>query len=142
MKLSPGQSLNPRAFTILEVMIALSIFFMCVFAILGLVTRSLNQARNLQPFEIDPLSAIAELTLTNRFEEGPIPPEVIQHFEEEHPGYTVGGTITEVATNGLFQVDLLVGGLSETKHVVTSQSSILIWRPLSGQGARIPGVRR
>jgi Tfp pilus assembly protein PilV len=142
MKLAAKQSRAGGAFTILEVMIALSIFFMCVFAILGLVTRSLNQARNLQPFEIDPLSAIAELTLTNRFEEGEIPPEIIQHFEDEHPGYTVGGTITEVATNGLFQVDFLVGGLSGTKHVVTSKSSILIWRPLSGQGPRIPGARR
>lgn len=131
-----------RAFTILEVMFALTIFFVCTFAILGLVSRSLKQARSLQPFEIDPLSALAELSLTNRLEEGAIGqlyPEVIQHFEQEHPGYTVEGEITEVATNGLFQVDFIVGGLTVSKQVVSSKSSALLFRPLSGQRGRGPG---
>ena len=123
--------LYSQAFTLLEVMIAVGLFFMCVFAILGVVTRSLNQARNLTPFQVDANSALAELALTNRLEEGTLPIEIIQHFEELHPGYTVEGTITEVATNGLFQVDLMVGGLTGSKKIVQSTSSALLWRPYS-----------
>jgi hypothetical protein len=131
-----------NAFTILEVMVALSIFFMCMFAILGLVSGCLKQARNLEPFTIDPLSAIAELSLTNRLEEGPVSSEVVEHFEREHPGYTLAGTITEVRTNGLFQVDFIVGGLTSSKHVVAAESSVLVFRPLSGQRGRLPTLRR
>src|SRR5207248_4067888 len=53
-----------RAFTLLEVMIALTIFFMAIFTILGSVSRSLGAARSLQHKfpEIDALAA--ELMLT------------------------------------------------------------------------------
>lgn len=135
-----------QAFTLLEVMIAVGLFFMCVFAILGVVTRSLNQARNLTPFQVDANSALAELALTNRLEEGTLPMPIIQHFEELHPGYTVEGTITEVATNGLFQVDLMVGGLTGSKKIVQSTTSALLWRPYSrprGFGPNAgPGLRQ
>ncbi|MGV3772303.1 MAG: type II secretion system protein [Verrucomicrobiales bacterium] len=127
------------AFTLLEVMIAVSLFFMCVFAILGVVSRSLNQARNLTPFQVDANSALAELALTNRLEEGTLPIEIIQHFEEIHPGYTVEGTITEVATNGLFQVDLMVGGLTGSRKIVQSTTSAILWRPYSRPRGVGPG---
>ena len=57
-----------NAFSLLEVMIALAIFFMCVFAILSLVSRSVAQARNLRPIQIDATSALAQLSITNRLE--------------------------------------------------------------------------
>jgi hypothetical protein len=132
-----------HAFTILEVMIALSIFFMCVFAILGVVSRCINQARNLEPFQIDPSSALAELSLTNRLEEGPLPGDIIDHFQQEHPGYTLDGSITEVATNGLFQIDFVVGGITTTRKVVRPEpASVLLFRPLSGQRGGFGGLRR
>ena len=121
-----------NAFSILEVMVALAIFFMCVFAILGLVSRSIAQARNLKPIEIDATSALAQLSLTNRLEEGPIPEEIIKEFEAMYPGYTVGGDIYEVRTNGLFRVDFYVGGLTSTKAGTASKSSVLLFR-LPGQ---------
>src|SRR5882757_1011941 len=111
MKIASAK-LSKVAFSLLEVMIAVSIFFMAVFAILALTSRSLAQARSLQPLQVDASSVAAELSLTNRLEEGPIPPEIIEHFEKMYPHYTCGGTITEVGTNGLFQVDLEVGGLT------------------------------
>jgi Tfp pilus assembly protein PilV len=140
----PARKRRARAaFTLLEVMIALALFFMCVFAILGVVSRNLNQARNLTPFQVDPNSALAELALTNRLEEGTLPGEIIQHFEEMHPGYTVEGNITEVATNGLFQVDLMIGGLNGSKKIVQSTSSALLWRPYSRpRGFGPPAFRR
>jgi hypothetical protein len=127
----------------LEIMIAVSIFFMAVFAILGLMSRSLAAARGLQPMHVDAASVAAELSLTNRLEEGPIPPEVIQHFEHMYPDYTCTGTIIEVGTNGLFQVDLEVGGLTAGRHLSSSQMRIMLFRPMSktGQGIPRPGLR-
>jgi hypothetical protein len=132
-------SQSKHAFSLLEIMIAVSIFFMAVFAILGLMSRSLAQARGLQPMQVDAGSVAAELSLTNRLEEGPIPDEIIQHFQHMYPNYTCSGTITEVGTNGLFQVDLIVGGMNAGKRVVTSESRILLFRPMSQSAAnRIP----
>ncbi len=138
MKLSRSDR-SLEAFTLLEVMIAVSIFFMATFAILALTSRTLAQARGLQPMMVDASSVAAELSLTNRLEEGPIPPEIIQHFEHMYPNYTCGGTITEVGTNGLFQVDIEVGGSTGGKHILRSNSRILLFRPMS-QGR--PGLGR
>lgn len=124
------------AFTLLEVMIAMSLFFMAIFAILALTSRSLAQARALQPVQIDGNSVAAELSMTNRLEEGPIPPEIIQHFEHMYPGYTCGGTITEEATNGLFRVDLDVGGVTAGKHIIRSQTRVYLFRPMSPPSKR------
>ena len=120
-----------RAFSLLEVMIAVSIFFMAVFAILALTSRSLAQARALQPVQIDANTVAAELSMTNRLEEGPIPPELIAHFEHMYPNYTCGGFITEVGTNGLFEVDLEVGGVTAGKSVTRSHNKVYLFRPLS-----------
>jgi hypothetical protein len=146
-------NLNPRnsssrsaaldAFTLLEVMVAIAIFFGCVFAILALVSRSLANARGLEPVSMDARSAIAMLSLTNRLEEGPIPAEVVAAFEAENPGYTVGGDIFEERTNGLFRVNFIVGGASKgsSKGAVTMEASILLFRPQSSPG-RTLGIRR
>ncbi len=138
-----SRSRSTRAFSLLEVMIAIAIFFSCVFAILALVSRSLAGARSLEPVSMDARSAIAMLSLTNRLEEGPIPAEIIAAFEAENPGYTVGGEIIEERTNGLFRVNFVVGGASKgsTKGPVTMEASILLFRPQS-QPSRGLGLRR
>lgn len=130
------------AFSLLEVMIALSIFFMAIFAILGLMSRSLAQARALQPMQVDAMTVAAELSLTNRLEEGPIPPEIIRHFEHMFPNYTCDGTIIEDRTNGLFKVSLQVAGLNSGKHISVSSTEIFLFRPLSakGGGMGVPGA--
>ncbi len=120
-----------RAFSLLEVMIAVSIFFMATFSILALMSRCLAQARSLQPMQVDANMVAAELSLTNRLEEGPIPPEIIQHFEHMYPNYTCGGMISEIGTNGFFQVDIEVGGLTAGKHITSSKNTVYLFRPLS-----------
>lgn len=129
-----------RAFTILEVMIAVAIFFMCVFAILGVVSQGLANARRLHRLDVDPGGALAELALTNRLTEGPLPMEIVSTFELMHPGYTLSGEIYEVATNGLFQVDFVVGGVVENRPVIT-EYSVLLFRPQS-QPSGLGGLRR
>jgi Tfp pilus assembly protein PilV len=120
-----------QAFSLLEVMVALGIFFICVFSILALVSRGLQQARALQPMQMDAKTAIAMLSLTNRLEEGPLPPEIVAQFEIAHPNSTIAAEIYEVGTNGLFRVDFTVGSAGGNKRAVTADSTILLWRPLS-----------
>ena len=134
---------SSTAFSLLEVMIAIAIFFGCVFAILALVSRSLAGARSLEPVAMDARSAIAMLSLTNRLEEGPIPPEIIAAFEAENPGYTIMGDIFEERTNSLFRVNFVVGGGTKgaTKGAVTMEASILLFRPESPP-SRGMGLRR
>lgn len=121
------------AFTILEVMIAVAIFFACVFGILALVSQSLKGARSLRPVSIDARSAIALLSLTNRLEEGSIPPEITEAFQKENPGLRLDGIITEYETNGLFQVDFTVTGAPNPANAtpVSVTTKVLLYRPLS-----------
>ncbi len=92
------------AFTLLEVMIALTIFFVSVFSILELTSQSLGAARRLQRTEVDITSLAAELSLTNRLEEGTESGD----FGDLPPGVNWHRTITEISSNGLFQVDFVV----------------------------------
>jgi prepilin-type N-terminal cleavage/methylation domain-containing protein len=60
---------STRAFTLIEVMIAMAVFFVVVFSILNVVVQSLGQARSLQKRHADPGMIAAMLTLTNCMEE-------------------------------------------------------------------------
>lgn len=122
-----------RAFTIMEVMIAVAIFFMCIFAILNIVSQGLNNARALHRLDIDPLSALAELSLTNRLTEGPLPMEITANFADMYPGYELVGEVYEVKTNGLFRIDFVVSGAPDGKPISTRHSALL-FRPQSPPG--------
>ena len=114
-----------RAFTLLEVMIALMIFFMAIFAILGTVTRSLGAARSLQQKfpDIDALGAEVIMTMkTNKLEEGSIDGD----FGDLYPGYAWRRDINLKATNGLFQVDFIIQS-SRGRQRVEWTNSILVW---------------
>ena len=145
MKLKPNnRRLGSKfGFTILEVMIALAIFFACVFGILALVSQSLRQARALRAVNMDARSAIAMLSLTNRLEEGPVPMEIKMGFEKENPGFIIDGEIYEVETNGLFRVDFTVAGASSgfLKTAVTVNNSVLLYRQ-PAQTRTSPIIRR
>ena len=71
---SPGTNLvirhSPAAFTLMEVMIACGVFFMCVFAILALVSNTLRNARVLRATKVDAGMIAAQLSLTNKLFEG------------------------------------------------------------------------
>jgi Tfp pilus assembly protein PilV len=96
---------NPgRAFTLLEVMIASGIFFMAIFAILALVSTNLRNARLLSEPQVDAGMLLADLSLTNKFYEGSDSGD----FGELYPGYHWSSSITQVGTNGYFQVDYIV----------------------------------
>src|SRR5688572_30351818 len=145
MRIRPTTKDERSAFTILEVMIALAIFFACVFSILTLVSQSLRAARSLRPVNLDARSALAMLSLSNRLEVGPIPFEIKLAFEKENPGLILEGEIFEFDTNGLYRVDFYVGGVSSglIKKAITVTNSVLLYSGGSAQQTRTgPNIPR
>jgi Tfp pilus assembly protein PilV len=118
-----------RAFTLMEVMIAIAIFFMSVFVILALVSQSLANARRLQRPIVDAGMIASELSLTNQIVEE----NQSGDFGDAYPGYTWTADITEVQTNKLFQVDYVVQR-SDNKEVM-QKMSVLFFRPQSPAGS-------
>jgi Tfp pilus assembly protein PilV len=119
------------AFTLLEVMIAVGLFFMAAFAILALVSQNLRAARSLQTSHVTAAMLAADLSLTNRLEEGMASGD----FGELFPTYSWEREITEVHSNGLFNVDFAV--IKDGK--IDSTMTIYLFRPNSARG---PGMRR
>jgi Tfp pilus assembly protein PilV len=122
------------AFTLLEVLIAVSIFFIAMFAILDMTANSVKAARHLQRSNVDVGMLGAMMSLTNQVEEGPVPREIILPFEEANPEYACRGNITEVSSNGLFQVDFEIYSIKD-KRVAASTLSMLLFRPPAGGAA-------
>jgi Tfp pilus assembly protein PilV len=116
------------AFTLLEVMIAMGIFFMCIFAILEVVATNLRGARSLQNPPVDVSLLIDDLYQTNKLQEGTDSGD----FGDLFPGYAWSSETTQVATNGLFKVEFLVTHRAAGDNTETHMS-VLLWRPDSPQ---------
>ncbi len=118
-----------RAFTLMEVMIAIAIFFMSTFVILSLVSSVLENARRLQRPVVDAAMIASELSLTNQLVEA----NQSGDFGKAYPGYTWTADITEVQTNKLFDVHY------EVRHngdkAVFQEMDVLFFRPLSPAGS-------
>src|SRR5262245_45382160 len=99
----PSRS-RTRAFTLLEVMIACGIFFIAVFTILALVSSLLRNARALRHIEVDAGMVAAQLSKTNRMTEGVLSGD----FGDTYHDYSWETMTQEAATNGLYQVDIVV----------------------------------
>jgi Tfp pilus assembly protein PilV len=110
------------AFTLIEVMIACGIFFMATFAILGLISTTLRNARALQRGDVDAGMAAAQvyqLLRTNRVTELSGKGD----FGETYPDYSYEFSTQEYQTNGLLQVDIVVNRRDLRKPV----DSLTIW---------------
>jgi len=130
--------LSSSAFTLLEVMIAMGIFFTATFAILGVVSRGISAARNLQVSGPDPSLVAAELMVTNKLEDGMVDSG---DFGKLYPDYSWSYDVSEVASNGLFKVDIHIYRKSGYVREEDSNMSILIYNTGS-QGTRMstPGL--
>jgi len=127
--------LRRRAFTLLEVMIAVGILFMCLFAVMALLTNSLASARKLQQHRDIDTGSIAgliyvELVNTNSLSEGPVDVDL----EEMFPGSKCHADLTQVGTNGLCQVDFDV----ERNQKIEAQSHFFIYLP----NMKVGGISR
>jgi len=118
-----------RAFSLLEVMIAIGIFFMTTFMILALVSSALGNARRLQRPMVDAAMIASELSLTNQLVE-----EVQSgDFGKAYPGYHWTATVAEEQTNKLFRVDYEVK--RDGDREVMQKMSVLFFRPQSKAGS-------
>ena len=112
------------AFSLMEVMIAMFIFFVCIFGILELVSQNLRTVRILQKPRVDIGSLAAQLTLTNKLEEG----VTTGSFGDLYPNCTWAQNVTFVSTNGLFRVDFTVTEMVGATAVET-KLSVLTYKP-------------
>lgn len=129
---------SPQAsFTLLEVLVACAIFFMAVFAVLGVLTQGLGAARSLQLREPDAGLLAAAMSLTNRIEEGSEAGDFEDIAPGLYPGYSWTRDVYEVGSNGLFQVDFtVIRRAGKGRGPSQTQMSILLYRPGSPTGSR------
>lgn len=114
-----------RAFTLIEVTIASVILAVALFAILQICTVCLRGTRLLTRVHVDASSLAAQLSLTNRIEEG----SDSGNFGDDFPGYSWARAITEYTTNGLYQIEFQVLGQTSDGHEDRSEMTILLYRP-------------
>ena len=135
MKLPAAKTKTARGgFSLLEVMFAVVAFCTATFAILALVSQSLEIARRLQRPMVDAGLVASELSLTNQFVEGTKSGDLGELLGDSYKGYTWDYAVDEVQTNKLFQVDIIIqrGGGSGP---VASKMSVLFYRPDSPAGS-------
>ncbi len=116
---------SSAAFTLMEVMIAGGILFVCLFAILALISNGLQNARVLQKIPVDPAGKLAaEASLNLKLMEGSDSGD----FGRLYPDYRWSSETNPIGTNSLFQLDFVVyrrtGG-----RPIASHMSILLYRP-------------
>lgn len=117
-----------KGFTLLEVLIAMAVFFIVVFAILGMVVQSLNAARALQRPQPDFSILAAALTLSNCLDEG-FESGDFEDLGDEFKDYYWERQITEVGSNSLFQVDFAIFQRNARSKQVREDMSILMCKP-------------
>ena len=135
MKIKSAKSPRARrAFTLLEVMFAVAAFFAASFAILALVSTSLQSARMLQQPMVDAGEVASWLSQTNSLVEGDESGDLSDLLGKKYQDYNWTYDVQEAQSNKLFQVDFVVQRDSGDKPVV-SKMSILLFRPQSPAGS-------
>jgi prepilin-type N-terminal cleavage/methylation domain-containing protein len=134
----PGQS----AFTLMEVMIAIGVFCIAVLAILDVVASTLHGARLLEKPMVDAGCVAGEVALTNSLieiqdQEG----DLSEFLGDQYRGYAYNYAITEVQSNKLFQVDIILQSDAPGKPVI-SKMHMLLYRPASPAGTLDGGMHQ
>jgi len=113
-----------RAFTLIEVMVAVTIFFMAMFAILGVLSSGVHAASLLRKSGPTAGMAANPFFITNKIVEGSDSGD----FSDiaGYGGYRWVSEAREVATNGLFQMDFQV---IDPNGNPSSILSVLLYKP-------------
>lgn len=140
--ISTSRGRRCSAFSLLEVMIALGIFFIALFAILGLVSQLLRNARAFQNKKAVDAGMVHAyfLSVTNKVTEGFESGEFsdLAEFNGQYRDYSWEKDTTFFASNGLWQVDYRV--LNRRNGSVESAISTLYFDPTT-QSSGVGGVR-
>ena len=122
-----------NAFSLLEVMIAIFLFFAASFTILQLVSQSVSNAHRLERPLVDASAVLSQLSLTNKFIEGQYSGNLADLMGKTYQDYTWRGLVFEVATNHLYCADFVV--VNARNNEVVSRTSSLFYRPQSLAGS-------
>ena len=124
-----------RGFTLLEVMIAMAVFFIVVFAVLGMVVQSLGAARALQRPQPDFSILASALTLSNCLDEG-FESGGFEDLGEEFRDYTWERQIEIISgSNGLclFRIDFAILQKDSRGKEAREGMSVEMCKPLCRQ---------
>ncbi len=130
-----------RAFSLLEVMIAIAIFFIAAFAILGLISSSLANVRRLQRPTVDATPVLARFAATNSLVEGTYhgslgDPEMLG---KDYRDFNWTADIEEVGSNHLYSVVCVIQPANGGREIISHMSTIL-YRPHSPPGMLDGGI--
>jgi Tfp pilus assembly protein PilV len=134
MKMETQTAARRHGFSLMEVMIAIGIFFMCVFTILSLVSSSLENARRLQRPLVDAGAVASWLTVTNKFEERTYTVNLGDLLGDAYNSYDCTYDVQEVETNKLFQVGYIVRSTTGNHQIISSMTN-LFFSPQSPAGS-------
>jgi len=127
------------AFTLLEVLLALTIFFMVAFAILELTTQSLAMARAIQIKEPNAGLVATMVLQAEELTEGAESGTFDDLVPGLYPDWEWSTDTLEVGSNGLWRVDITVHRDARGKGPATVTMPILIYDPLSPPGSATGG---
>lgn len=132
-----------RAFTLLEVIIAMAIFFVAMFSVLQLMSRGLGMARALQQDLPSPAmiaSELAQMAATNRIDDGGSYSGDFEFLAPDiYPDFKWAAQTYQFASNGLFKADIVVVG-SRGGQPVERSMSVLLFSPRSATPGGMPGM--
>jgi len=123
-----------HAFSLLEVMIAVGIFFVAVFAILNLVSSALANARRLQRPLVDASALVSQISLTNKLREGTYSGNLGDMLGKTYQDYNWMGEIREVGSNHLYSAEYVIRNARGGQEII-SHTSTLFFRPQSDPGS-------
>ncbi len=109
-------------------MVAVGIFFMAMFAILGVMSQGMKAAAILHKTTPTAAMAAAEISNTNKLEEGSQDGD----FGDVYPGYKWTAQIEQAHSNGMFKVEVAV----THDNVIDSVLTTYLFRPDSPNQGR------
>ena len=126
----------------MEVMIAIGVFCVGVFAILALVASVMHGARLLDRPMVDAGVVVSQIAQTNQLVEvRGVYGSLSEFLGDNYKDYSYEYDINEVQSNRLFQVDVKVTNDRAPGKPVVSQMSVQLFRPLSPAGSLDGGMR-
>src|SRR5437763_6812314 len=137
MKIRSKRSRSEVAFTLLEVIVACAIFFMCAFAVLQLVTRGLSAARSIQQRDPDVGLIFAPLSTNKVFDVGSLSGDFEDNVPGVYPQYQWICDITQPfgETNPLYQVTVTIIGKTGKRRTSETTATALMWSSQPNPGA-------
>jgi len=114
-------------------MIAIGIFFMGAFAILSLVSSSLDNVRRLNRPDVDASPVAGYLLMTNILTVGTWEVDLGDFLGDAYNGYRVTYDVVEKETNRFFEVNFVVQSPDPGRPVVSTMT-VDYFKPLSPPG--------